>query len=199
MAPQTQARQRTCHPASLLAEEQSDGGPRIDPSGALIYNALVSALTLLKDSESHLALNHPCRRRSSPPATGEQALAMHYRTRSAQAQSMPETRPPEGSHLSEGFTGIGAGGQAKSFQQKSPRLNLPTAHAPEREHTRRSQSYLGCRAAPRSRARQGTWGTRPHSFGCRIKKIRRRSIRKHATAAPSENHLKPQADNHHHT
>lgn len=55
----------------LINRRASSGSPKIDPSGALIYNALVSELTLLTDSESHLALNHPCRRcaLSQPPGS----------------------------------------------------------------------------------------------------------------------------------
>lgn len=120
------------HTGSLSAEEPSYSRPRIDPSGTLIYNALVSELTLLKDSESHLALNHPCQHSSSQPATREQVLAMHYHTRSARAQSMPETQPPEGSHLSRASQ-MGARGQAKSFQQKACPLNLLEMHFIEGE------------------------------------------------------------------
>lgn len=55
----------------LINRRVSSGSPKIDPSGALIYNALVSELTLLTDSESHLALNYPCRRcaLSQPPGS----------------------------------------------------------------------------------------------------------------------------------
>lgn len=55
----------------LINRKASSGSPKIDPSGALIYNALVSELTLLSDSESHLALNHPCQRSAlnQPPGS----------------------------------------------------------------------------------------------------------------------------------
>lgn len=46
-----------CPAGSLSAGEPREGSPRIDSSGALSCNVLVSELTLLKDSESQLALN----------------------------------------------------------------------------------------------------------------------------------------------
>lgn len=95
-----------------------DSGPRRDPSGALIYNALASERTLLKDSESHLALNHPCRHSRSHPATREQALAMHNRTHSCWAHRVPEAPPPRGVLPSPGFTRQ-SWRSGKVFQQKA--------------------------------------------------------------------------------
>ena len=60
---------KDCQTVSLLAGEPSDSSTRIDSSVALIYNALVSELPLLKDSESHLALNHPCQYSHSQPGS----------------------------------------------------------------------------------------------------------------------------------
>ena len=121
-----------------ISRTANDSRPRTDPLGALIYNALASELTLLKDSESHSALNHPCQCRHSSPVTRESALATHYRPL-CEGAAQVETQSPEGSRPSRASR-IGAGDQAKSFQQE-PALELPRK-ARFREKTHKGGAWV---------------------------------------------------------
>lgn len=87
---------------------------------------------------------------------------MHYRAPGFAGTEPVETRPPEGSHLFRASR-IGAGGQAKSFQQRactaaSPR-QMPIS---QREHTERSSVTLAAEQ-PRTPEHDQESGVRVHT------------------------------------